>query len=236
VRAEQARPRLDESVAHRLATWILEAPVAPGQMLPSEGELAVRFGVGRSTMREAVRRLAAQGLVEVRHGVGLFARDSTAQSLSDALARLLRRKRVGPETLLEARQLLEVEIAGLAAERATAADLAALEDALGRLGKLDVPLEQQIAADGEFHLALARAAHNPLYLAVSEAVRRPVLESMRATYTVDGGPARRQREHAAIFRAVRNGRPAAARAAMVLMLETTAEAIRRLALPERSVD
>jgi GntR family transcriptional repressor for pyruvate dehydrogenase complex len=222
------RPRLREKVTERLASWIVDGAFSPGEMLPPEGELATRLGVSRATVREAVKTLAARGLIEVRHGGGLLVGASSAAPVSDALALLLQRRRVGPEALLEARQLLEVEIAGLAAERATPADLAELEAALADLGRDDRPLEAQIAADTRFHLALARAAHNPVYLAVSEAVRAPLVESMRATYPVDGGPARRQREHRAIFDAVRARRRAAARAHMVLMLDTTAEAIRRI--------
>jgi len=222
------RPHLREKVTERLAAWILGGPFVPGQLLPPEGELATRLGVSRATVREAVKTLAARGLIEVRHGAGLLVGASTADHVGDALTLLLQRRHVGLEALLEVRQLLEVEIAGLAAERATAVDLAELEAALADLGRDARPLEAQIAAATRFHLALARATHNPVYLAFSEAVRIPLVESMRATYPVDGGPARRQREHAAIFDAVAARRPAAARAHMVLMLDTTAAAIRRL--------
>jgi DNA-binding FadR family transcriptional regulator len=196
-------------------------------MLPPEGELAARFGVSRATVREAVKVLVARGLIEVRHGVGLFVGHSTERPLSEAVALLVQREHVGPEALLEARLLLEVEIAGLAAARATADDLAAMEQALADLGRVDAPLDVQTAADAEFHLALARAAQNPIFVAVGEAVRKPLLESMRATYPLDGGPAHRHREHAAVYEAVRARQPEAARLAMLRMLETSAAAIRR---------
>jgi GntR family transcriptional repressor for pyruvate dehydrogenase complex len=221
------RRRLHDDVTRQLADWIVAERLAPGAPLPPEGELAARFGVSRATIREAVKVLAARGLIDVRHGIGLFVGDATARPLTDALSLLLQRQHVDPEALLEARLLLEVEIAGLAAQRATEEDLAAMERALAGLGRADQPLEAQMAADAEFHLALARASHNPVFAAVSEAVRQPLVESMRATYPLDGGPARRYREHAAVYAAVRARRPAAARAAMLLMLETSADAIRR---------
>lgn len=225
----QVEPRayLSQRVAEGLSQYILEGGFPPRAPLPPEGALAGQFGVSRASIREAVKMLAARGLIEVKHGVGLFVSPSTHQSLSDAMSLLLQRERVGPDVLLEARQLIEVEIAGLAAKRATAEDLQTLEASLARLGRGDRPLEEQIDADTEFHAALARAAHNPVFLAVNEAVRKPLAESMRATYPVDGGPAQRFREHAAIYEAVRTRRSRAARAAMVLLLETTAGAIQR---------
>jgi GntR family transcriptional repressor for pyruvate dehydrogenase complex len=223
-------------VTQRLADWIVDQRLPPGAMLPPEGELAARFGVSRATVREVVKVLVARGLIEVRHGVGLFVGHSTERPLSEALALLVQRERVGPEALLEARLLLEVEIAGLAAVRATADDLVAMEQALADLGRVDAPLDAQTAADAEFHLALARAAHNPIFVAVGEAVRKPLLESMRATYPLDGGPAHRHREHAAVYEAVRAQQPEAARLAMLRMLETSAAAIRRTTNPSPRSD
>jgi GntR family transcriptional repressor for pyruvate dehydrogenase complex len=228
------RAYLSDQVANELSRLIVDGTFGPETALPSEGALATRFGVSRASVREAVKMLAARGLIQVRHGVGLFVSGATAQPVSDALELLLARERVGPDAQLEARRLVVVEIAGLAAERATSEDLRRVEEALAGLGRTDQPIEAQIAADTEFHVALARAAHNPVYLAVGEAVRKPLAESMRATYPVDGGPARRHREHAGIFQAVRARRPSEARAAMAHLLETSAEAIRRSAETPRT--
>jgi GntR family transcriptional repressor for pyruvate dehydrogenase complex len=214
-------------VAEALEELIVGGRLAAGAPLPPEAVLAARFHVSRVSLREAIRMLAARGLIEVRHGVGLFVAGASPRPVSDAITLLLRRERAAPEDLLEVRRLLEVEIAALAAQRATGEDLARLAEALAELGRTDQPLEAQIAADAAFHLALASAAHNPVFLAISEAVRQPLLESMRVTYPADDGPSHRQREHAAIFDAVRRHRLEDARTAMRCMLDVSAEAMRR---------
>lgn len=226
------RASLAEQVANELSRLIVDGTFPPESAMPSEGQLAERFGVSRASVREAVKMLAARGLIQVRHGVGLFASGSSYKPVTDALQLLFQREHVAPEELVEVRRLLEVEIAGLAAERATGEDLERIAAALEDLGQLDAPVEAQIAADTEFHVALARAAHNPIYLAVSEAVRQPLAASMRATYPLDGGPAHRYQEHATVFQAVRSRRPADARQAMAGMLETSALALERHARRE----
>src|SRR5439155_11441488 len=90
-RPERPRLRLHEEVTQQLAEWIVAVRLAAGSALPSEGELAARFGVSRATVREAVKVLAARGLIEVRHGVGLFVGGSTAQPVSDALTLVVQR-------------------------------------------------------------------------------------------------------------------------------------------------
>ncbi|MBI3969701.1 MAG: FadR family transcriptional regulator [Chloroflexi bacterium] len=218
-------PKLHEQIAAQLADWIVESRFAPGQALPPEVELAARFGVSRATVREAAKTLVARGLITVRHGVGLEVNGASTRPVADALALLLRRERAGLVDLLETRRLLEVEIAGLAAERATAEDLRALERALSRLGRASDPLSDQVAADAAFHEMLARAAHNTVMVAISEAIHEPLLRSMETTYPVDGGPARRVREHEAMYRAVAARSPEAAREATRALLATTEAAL-----------
>lgn len=136
----------------------------PGDKLPSERELVARFRVSRVSVREALHSLNTAGLVVVRKGKrgGHFVADPSSRPVTESLKNQLR---LGPKTLVyltEARVLLEPEVARLAARRATAADLAALEtlvaeaEALASTGRL--PRRYDMA----FHRLVAQATHNPV--------------------------------------------------------------------------
>lgn len=155
------RSSLPESVARQLLAEIQDKQLEPGTKLPSERELMNELGVGRSTVREALNGLAMLGVVEVRHGQGTFVTGAApavdqSRSLAAALARGVTRD------LFEARRLVEVETARLAAERRTQADLISIRETLEdhelALGA-GVPAVQPSV---RFHVELAEAAHNSI--------------------------------------------------------------------------
>ena len=116
------RETLSDYVMEQLKTAILEGQLKPGETLPSEKELCEKFSVGRSTIREALRALKAMGFV-VRDRDGYKVQKNPADLLSDGLALKLLSQHISPTELFEARRLLEVKVAGLAAERATDEDI-----------------------------------------------------------------------------------------------------------------
>lgn len=150
--------------------------VAPGARLPTEGELMVQLGVGRSSLREAVKVLAHAGLLEVRQGDGTYVR-ATADP-SEPLERRLRRAHI--RDVFEVRRTLEIEIARLAAARRDAGDLAKLQESLeGRelhAHSHDDP--DFIGADLAFHLAVAEASKNPVLVDLYRAFSRAVSEAI----------------------------------------------------------
>jgi GntR family transcriptional repressor for pyruvate dehydrogenase complex len=152
-----AKPDLHMETVSRLAQLV--AAAAPGSRLPTERELCEQLGVGRSTLREAVRALAFIGAVEPRQGSGTFVGgDPAAVDRLIGLGLVLNRSKV--EEIVEVRRALEVDGARLAAERHTEADAEELRAIMREMVALqDEPLTAS-KADVEFHVRLARASHN----------------------------------------------------------------------------
>jgi len=161
-------PQLEELFRRRIDAGEWEV----GQRLPSETELAAEVGVGRSSVREAVKLLARDGLLDVRHGVGTFVAESADEP---ALDQLLRRARV--LEVLEVRRALEMEAARLAAERSRPEDLAEIRDQVADRHALQVGgADAFVAADLEFHRSVVVLAGNSVLTALFDSVR-PVLHT-----------------------------------------------------------
>lgn len=206
-----------EQVADQLRELIVTGVLAPGQRLPTEAELAEQFGVSRATVREALRLLSAQNLVRTAKGTGggsyvnvpTFAHVS--QLLSSNLA--LMRGELSLDALLEARELLEVPAARLAATRRSAEDLQALVRAIPDL-PLSLPVEEQFIHNREFHFRLVQASGNPLLSIAAEPIFVVLQTHLRRTDL----PKRAQRaineEHREIAAALESGDAEAAEDAM----------------------
>lgn len=161
--------RLADTIVEQLETMILEGALQPGEKLPAERVLAQQFGVSRPSLREAVQRLAAKGLLVSRQGGGNYVAESLGSSFSDPLIGLLENRPDAQRDLLEFRRTLEADCAFYAAQRATEVDKAKLRDAYEALqacysddGEQNVSAEG--AADARFHLAIAEASHNAILL------------------------------------------------------------------------
>jgi DNA-binding FadR family transcriptional regulator len=165
-----------ELSAH-LEEEILSGRMATGEKLPSERELADRHSVSRPVVREALRSLIERNLVEVVPGRGTYVRAARPADAASGMEALLRRSQPTPRDLVEARTMLECVAAGLAAERATAADETAMVDALDRFDEATGLLEQA-RFDLAFHLAIARAAHNPVIETMFGAITSLTIELM----------------------------------------------------------
>jgi GntR family transcriptional repressor for pyruvate dehydrogenase complex len=224
-------------VASQLEQLILQQQIPAGQRLPSERDLADQFGVSRTVIREAVRTLAARGLLDVRSGRGTIVRALTTEAAVESMSRLLttRSHRFDYEKVGEVRRVLEVEIAGLAAERRQPDDIRALETVLERAQeKLEDP-ETFIETDVGFHEALARATHNDLFLVILSSIAHVMRDVRRLGLRVPGTPARALDYHRRIFDAVRAGDAEGARRAMSQHMDearqTIAEALKSDAAP-----
>jgi DNA-binding FadR family transcriptional regulator len=135
-----------------------------GHRLPGETVLAARLGVGRSTLREAIRELAGKGVLDSRQGAGVFV---TALDVAEDWDAVLRRADVA--AVIEARIAIETEAAGLAAGRRAPADLRALRRALAARAPAGRPLEAHVDADMAFHRAVIVAAHNEVLVELFDA-------------------------------------------------------------------
>lgn len=160
------RQSLAQVVASQLLELIRDGTLREGQKLPTETELKKRFGVGRSTVREALNGLVLIRAIEVRHGQGAFVLPGMAAGASADHGSLDSAIRAGvTQELLEAREANEVAIARYAAERATEEDLEALRNVLEAA---EASIQREGAAvkeSAKFHLVLAEAAQNEIFAA-----------------------------------------------------------------------
>ena len=215
--APAARPAYEE-LADALRAQILAGVLLPGHRLPVEPDLSARYGVSRSTVREALRVLSSQHLVTTTRGVsgGTFVMhpnlDQIAGHLEVGIGLLTTSADLSVEQLLEVRDLVEVPAAGLAAERATPAQLSAVRATL--VDPRVAEPGQMHACNHRFHMLLIEAAGNPLLSVVA----RPVFGVLTTRFVRGDADARFWDtvldDHRAILRRVEAADPGGARQAM----------------------
>lgn len=157
----RGRNTVAEEVAEELRSMILTGRLEPGDFLESQKALAERFGVGLSSVREAIQLLAAVGLVESHPGKGTWVCETALNSLFSPEEVKIRLGALNARQVYEARMVVEVALTRLAAERATLDDIRQIWTALAEM-KAAEDDAAFIHADLDFHLAVARAGHNPL--------------------------------------------------------------------------
>jgi GntR family transcriptional repressor for pyruvate dehydrogenase complex len=212
--------RLYEQIVQQIEESILQGALKPGDQLPAERELAQRFGVSRTAVREAVKTLREKGLVEAYSGRGTFITDGTSQAMRESLDLMVRIGQTeGLPHLVEVRVIVEPEIAAMAAIRAQEPDLAGLREAVALMDRAQKDPEAYIEADLDFHLSLAEAAANPLILALLDSIVGLLREQRMRIFDVEGGPQRGQYHHKRILEAVERRDPEMARLAMRAHLE-----------------
>ena len=230
----------DETLANRVAVqlenFILERHFKPGDRLPSERELAQQFGVSRTVIREAIRVLVAKDMLVVQPGSGTRIRNPTTQTASQSITLLLRmgQPSLNYEKIFEVRRLLEVEIAGLAAQRRTNEDLTKMETILQ---EMETILQQTLGfqeerdlyskADVAFHTALACATQNELFSVLLDSVVEVMLHVRRMGFNVPGSIEHGREYHRRIFEQVKAGNEAEARRAMAEHLVISEDIFRR---------
>ncbi len=214
----QALPRntLAEQVTEQLEDFIVSQHLQAGDRLPSERELAKQFGVSRTVVREAVRALQARSMVEVSSGSGTVVRDVSTQSVSKSFSMLLRQGRphVDYGLVSEVRRLLEVEMSGLAAARRTADDLEKLQEIVHTMDEMQRDRESFARIDVEFHVAVAAATHNNLFVVMLESLADIMLEVRLTGYETPGAATHAIDYHTRIYEAVRDQDVEAARRVM----------------------
>jgi GntR family transcriptional repressor for pyruvate dehydrogenase complex len=161
--------RLSDDIVERLEGMILEGTLRAGERLPAERALAEQFGVSRPSLREAIQKLAAKGMLVSRQGGGNYVVESLGSTFSDPLLQLLESNPEAQHDLLEFRHTLEASCAYYAAQRATELDrerlkaaFEVLQDCYSRAGRVSRAEEGE--ADASFHLAIAEASHNVVLL------------------------------------------------------------------------
>jgi GntR family transcriptional repressor for pyruvate dehydrogenase complex len=216
--------RLYEQIVQQVEESIVKGSLRPGDQLPPERELAEQFGVSRTAVREAVKALREKGLVEAYPGRGTFITDGTTHAIRQSLDRMIRiGQPEGSVYLAEVREILEPEIAALAAVRADEQALTSMREPIGVMDKAYKDPDAFIEADLDFHLALGEAAANPLILSLIDSIVALLREQRMKIFLVEGGPERGQHHHKLILAAVERHDPEGARNAMRAHLEQIRE-------------
>ena len=160
---------LYQQVAEQIQNLIMDGGLLPGDRLPPERELGEHLGVSRTVIREAIKALQERGLVRAVSGSGTYVESVTPEAVEQCIELYMRRQGGGFGDLQEVRRILEVEIAGLAAERAEEDDTTALEsvlldmlDAFPDIWQSEGAMERYIQGHMRFHRALAHATKNVL--------------------------------------------------------------------------
>ena len=211
------RLHLVENVTEELRNKILNNSLKPGSNLPSEGELTELLSVSRTVVREAMRNLQAQGLIEVSQGKRARVKNPDCKTAVDTLQVLLKRGQGSENDLNEVRIIFEGEIAALAAKRATPDIIASLEEVLINLKKAK-NVKEAVEYDTAFHKMLARAAGNPIFELLVETLSGLLKESQRKSYKKTGFKAGIKvscEAHSKILDAVKNHNSRAARQMMI---------------------
>jgi GntR family transcriptional repressor for pyruvate dehydrogenase complex len=225
----QRESTLASRVTRQIEHLIIEGHLQLDDRLPPERELARQFGVSRTVVREAVRALVAKGLLEVRPGSGTMVRSPTAETITQSMTLFLRagKPELDYEKVLEVRRVLEVEIAGLAAERRTAKDLEEMEEILHEASEIQDDRDRFAKSDVDFHAALARATHNELFSLLLDSVVDIMIKVRQMGFDVPGMPVRALKHHRAILEQVKASDPQRARQAMREHLIESEETIRQ---------
>jgi len=185
-----------------------------GEKIPAERELCLKLGVGRASLREALKALEIMGMIETRLGDGTYVCKRSEFFSRPLLWAIASSSEADAHELIEARTLIEVELAGLAAEHANAESLSELTAQLDRMIKAKKSPEEFVQADVNFHLAIGRAAANSILMNALHLIRNLLQQWILTAAQVTGVPEKACAQHKRILQAIRGKDGAAARKEM----------------------
>ena len=192
-----------EEVAERIRRLIVDGRLHAGDRLPPERELAERFGVSRTSVRDAIRVLELIGLLEPRQGDGTVVRDLSPDALAQPLASILIHNQALLAELLDVRRMFEPPLAARAATLATADDIARLEEIYARQAEKVGRGEVAIGEDSEFHYSIAKMTRNRVALKVLDVLMDLLQESRERSLQVPGRMQRSLAGHRRILNAIK---------------------------------
>jgi GntR family transcriptional repressor for pyruvate dehydrogenase complex len=212
-------PRLSDAIVRQIESMILEGSLKAGDALPPERALAEQFGVSRPSLREAIQKLAARGLLVSRQGGGTYVSDQLEASFSSPWQSMVASHPELRRDVLEFRRLLEGTSARMAAERATDTDIQRLREVVARLQSAHAAhdLNAVSRADTAFHQAIADAAHNAMFTHVLASLfsmmRTHVHDNIANLFAQGTVSGELLEQHLAIWRCIEARDPAGAQAA-----------------------
>ena len=230
--------RISDQIADQLQALIASAGLKAGERLPAERQLAADLGASRSSVREAIQKLASQGLVQSRRGGGTFVLNEMAQwsreSVVDPLSGLFQEDPEYRYDVLEARHALEGSTAWHAALRATARDKLRIRECFEATLRFQAGNDPALASrsDAQFHLAIAEASHNLVLLqmmrSLFDLLQATVTQNREKMYTVPETFGQLTVQHEELMRAILDGNPELARDTVCRHLEYVHHSVRTL--------
>jgi DNA-binding FadR family transcriptional regulator len=205
-------------IVEQVQDLIKDGKLKPGDKLPPEHILAEKFGTSRPSVREALSALEILGVIESRGGKGNFIKDNLNSPLYERRFKELEEEE-SPFELLEVRKVVETEIAGLAAEKATSEDIREIEEALDKMKNALDDTPRVMEFDREFHIAIAKAAHNSILFQMMNYLADGLKESLwvnikEKSWALPGHPQKYLEEHTKLLEAIKKGDKKAARRTM----------------------
>ncbi len=215
------RTTLTESTFDQLISFVVKGEWKAGDRIPPERELCQQLGIARTSLREALKAMELVGMLDSRVGDGTF-----VCPRSEFLSRPLLWAFTGTDheelrDIMEARMLLEQDLAGLAAERASLEELETIGDAVRIMRECIAADHSILEADMAFHLAIASAAHNEVLCNAVQLLRNLMRQWIYLKLLIPDVPAKVLKRHEAIYSAIRGRKPAAARSSMRKHLDET---------------
>ncbi len=201
-------------LTRQLMDYLLSGALKPGDRLPSERQLSGALGMGRSTLREALKALTVLGLLDVRQGDGTYLKKADSALLPRVIEWGLLLGEQRTLDLVEARQKIEVAIAELAAERRTPDDIEELRGLLSRMERAQADPQEFADADVAFHLKLAAIAHNSVLRDILSSIQALLRAWIIRVIEAAGPDDTSYQEHVPIFQAIESGDTRAAGDAM----------------------
>lgn len=230
------RTGLTDLLVTRLLGLVTTGNLKAGDQLPPERRLAETFNISRPTVREALRALAVLGVLEVRHGGGVFVSQLEASDLLEPLAFFLTLRSTEVDKLYEARRLIEGEIAALAAERGDPIATTDLEILIATQDNAKDSPERYRDADTAFHRRLAELAGNDFLARAAQSLNVLGLEFRKIASETPDVISTSIADHRLVVAAIKNRDPQAARSAMILhmnhVLESTQASMKAKKLDE----
>lgn len=179
----QEKKKTYQVIVDKITEFFFAGNLKPGEKLPSERELASKFKVSRTSIREALRTMEQNGLIEIRQGGGSYikASENFQSQKEEITAAIIKAENHLVYEMLELRRALEVESAFLAAKRATSQDLEKLRTALEKMALSSENIEIGLKADVDFHIAIVQATHNSIFIGLIQTLSEHMKDTIRAT-------------------------------------------------------
>jgi GntR family transcriptional regulator, transcriptional repressor for pyruvate dehydrogenase complex len=219
--APLVRTTLTASAFEQLISYVVHGEWKAGDRIPPERELCQQLGIARTSLREALKAMELIGMLDSRVGDGTFVCERSEFLSRPLLWAFTGTDRAELRDIMEAREFLERDLAGLAAERASETEIEEIGAAVRLMRKSIAEGEPLLEPDMAFHLAIAKAAHNQVLRNAVQLLRNLMRQWIALKHLIPDVPVKILKEHEAIYRAIRRRNAAAARDAMWGHLEST---------------